>query len=150
MRHIIKEKVDIVSSWDDDDTIVFCNETILHPAIIRLKEPFKRNFISGEFSRHAVVKRDNNECQYCAKKIVRADVTIDHILPKSRGGGNSFLNCVVACKACNCKKSNNTPEEVGMKLLRKPFVPLPSVLQNVRSSAENIEIWHDEWKHYIK
>ena len=73
------------------------------------------------FSRLAVLRRDRYRCAYCG----RTGTTIDHIVPKSRGGRTSWTNCVAACASCNGKKANATPEEAGMRLTIVPRVPSP-------------------------
>ena len=65
-------------------------------------------------------KRDNSECQYCGTK---KDLTLDHVIPSSRGGAHSWLNLVTACKRCNAKKGDYTPEEAGMIHKKKPHKP---------------------------
>lgn len=67
-------------------------------------------------SRKNLWKRDKGMCQYCSKKLKTTDMTIDHLLPKSRGGKTCFENCVISCIKCNVKKDNKTPVEAGMKL----------------------------------
>lgn len=94
------------------------------PEIIRLisydKYP-KRKVI---FCRRALWKRDCQRCQYCGKKPRYDEITIDHVIPRSRGGQSCFENCVLACLKCNLKKRNRTPEESGMALMKKPSVPI--------------------------
>jgi len=75
------------------------------------------------FSRKNIYKRDNYTCQYCGKKFRPEDLTIDHVIPKSKGGETTWENCVLACLWCNMKKGNRTLKEAGMKLLRKPEKP---------------------------
>jgi 5-methylcytosine-specific restriction endonuclease McrA len=73
------------------------------------------------YSRKNVLIRDGHTCQYCGSK---DDITIDHILPRSRRGKSTFLNCVASCKECNIhKKQDKTPEECGMKLRKAPHEP---------------------------
>lgn len=74
-------------------------------------------------SSRAIYKRDGWICQYCGKSVDRETASIDHVYPRSRGGGWTWLNCVTSCKACNNKKGNRTPEEAGMPLRNLPFVP---------------------------
>lgn len=71
------------------------------------------------WSKRNVLARDKHKCQYCGTK---AD-TIDHVTPKSKGGRNGWLNTVAACKPCNTKKDNKTPEQAGMTLRKKPYQP---------------------------
>jgi 5-methylcytosine-specific restriction endonuclease McrA len=70
-------------------------------------------------SRRNILERDGHTCQYCG----HFGDTIDHVHPRSRGGGNSWANCVCACAPCNRKKKNMTPREAGMKLLSQPRRP---------------------------
>lgn len=74
-------------------------------------------------SRRALLLRDNYTCQYCGSQPGRENLTIDHVIPRSRGGRTEWENVVVACGACNRKKGNRTPEEAGMRLLHKPHRP---------------------------
>ncbi|MCS6773267.1 MAG: HNH endonuclease [Anaerolineae bacterium] len=74
-------------------------------------------------SRRALLLRDNYTCQYCGAQPAREQLTIDHVIPRSRGGRTEWENVVIACAACNRRKGNRTPEEANMKLLRKPHRP---------------------------
>ncbi|GIJ45943.1 HNH endonuclease [Virgisporangium aliadipatigenens] len=76
------------------------------------------------WSRPGVMVRDNRCCAYCGRE---AD-TIDHVLPRSRGGGNTWLNTVAACYACNQRKGDRTPSEARMPLRHKPVVPTWSLV----------------------
>lgn len=75
------------------------------------------------FSRRNVHRRDRNACQYCGLHPGTEELTIDHVMPKSRGGHSSWINCVSACVPCNAKKSNRTPLGAGMRLIRQPIEP---------------------------
>lgn len=70
-----------------------------------------------------VFRRDAHACQYCGERPKRTDLTIDHVMPSSRGGLNNWTNCVTACKECNTRKGNRTPEEAKMPLAVKPIRP---------------------------
>lgn len=72
------------------------------------------------WSRASVIRRDKGRCGYCGKP---CGSTVDHILPTSRGGKNTWKNTIAACDPCNQRKKNMTPEEAGMRLLFKPTVP---------------------------
>jgi CRISPR/Cas system Type II protein with McrA/HNH and RuvC-like nuclease domain len=93
--------------------------------MIRLKRIVKviKSLTRIAYSKHSVHIRDNFTCQYCDKKLTQKLATIDHILPKSRGGGNTWENTVTACIPCNNKKDCRTPAEANMKLTRKPSMP---------------------------
>ena len=75
------------------------------------------------FSRRNVAKRDHHTCQYCGAQPGWESITIDHVVPRSRGGGSSWTNCVAACFRCNARKADRTPEQAGMKLRRRPARP---------------------------
>ena len=74
-------------------------------------------------SRRNIFERDKHVCQYCHKRFSKSELTIDHVLPRSRGGADTWQNLVLACVKCNHKKSNLTPGEAHMNLLRPPSAP---------------------------
>jgi 5-methylcytosine-specific restriction endonuclease McrA len=142
-KYLAKDKVEIISSWDD--IISWGSGSIQYPAILRLKYHTRRNYFNSDFSRPAIIKRDRGYCQYCGRKLSAPQITIDHVIPKDHGGGNSFANCVVSCQECNNKKGNRTPEQAGMVLIRKPTHPSFSNHQ----SLDSRELWHPEWDYYL-
>jgi 5-methylcytosine-specific restriction endonuclease McrA len=75
------------------------------------------------FNRRAIYNRDQYTCQYCGERPGSRELTIEHIVPKSKGGNTSWHNCVLACTSCNSKKANRTPEQANMPLIRQPFKP---------------------------
>ena len=75
------------------------------------------------FSRLNVYARDESACQYCGRRRARAELNLDHVIPRSRGGSTSWENVVCSCVACNLRKGGRTPEEAGMRLLRQPSRP---------------------------
>ena len=90
------------------------------PSVIRLTDykhiPFERKSLS----RKNILLRDHYTCQYCGKVFNPADLTLDHVMPRSRGGSSNWDNLVACCKRCNNRKGNKLPDEVGMKLLKRP------------------------------
>jgi 5-methylcytosine-specific restriction endonuclease McrA len=76
-----------------------------------------------KFCARAIWERDGGVCQYTGRKLRPSEGNIDHIVPRSRGGKTSWENCVLADKRVNSRKGNRLPEEVGLRLLRQPFVP---------------------------
>jgi 5-methylcytosine-specific restriction endonuclease McrA len=75
------------------------------------------------FSRRNVAKRYHHTCQYCGAQPGAEAITIDHVVPRSRGGASSWTNCVAACESCNALKADRTPEQAGMHLRKRPARP---------------------------
>ncbi|WP_051338571.1 HNH endonuclease [Streptomyces flavidovirens] len=93
------------------------------PQVIRLcryvRVPFRRQ---APWSRRGVLIRDQHRCAYCGRRAT----TVDHVVPKAQGGGDGWLNTVASCAEDNHRKADRTPDEAGMPLLRRPFVPSPA------------------------
>jgi hypothetical protein len=92
-----------------------------------VKMAYNKLYAPAIVSRHNVLTRDNRKCAYCGGKAT----TIDHITPKSKGGGMTWTNLISACQKCNNKKDNRTPEEAHMPLLFKPYVPTRAELRGL-------------------
>lgn len=90
------------------------------PSVIRLTEYVHIPYKGVMLNRQNLFKRDNNRCVYCG---VKHDLTLDHVQPRSRGGKTVWTNLVTACKACNSRKGDRTPEEAKMPLPYRPFKP---------------------------
>jgi 5-methylcytosine-specific restriction endonuclease McrA len=75
------------------------------------------------FSRRNIFRRDRNTCQYCGKRPAADELSIDHVVPRSRGGTSTWENCVLACLGCNRRKADRTPREAGMRLRVMPVRP---------------------------
>jgi 5-methylcytosine-specific restriction endonuclease McrA len=90
------------------------------PSVIRLNRYVRAPYKGVALTRQNIFRRDNFECQYCG---TRKELTLDHIIPSSRGGQHTWINLVTACKSCNAKKGDYTPEEASMPLRRKPHKP---------------------------
>ena len=91
------------------------------PSVIRLTLRVRRPFIERRLTRQEVFARDGFTCQYCERET--RELTLDHVVPRSQGGGHSWENVVSACRLCNRRKGGRTPEQAGMKLLSEPRVP---------------------------
>lgn len=85
-------------------------------------------------SRRALFQRDHHACQYCGDKPIALEV--EHIVPRAQGGKNHWLNVTTACRTCNAKKRDRTPDEAGMKLLSKPYAPTKIAMIASRGHAE--------------
>ena len=78
---------------------------------------------TATFSRRNLYKRDHNTCQYCGSRPGTSELSIDHVVPRSRGGTSSWENCVLACVRCNSRKADRLAHEAGMRLIAKPKAP---------------------------
>jgi len=111
------------------------------PEIILLKG--FNGFIRKEvrFSRRNIFERDKQVCQYCGHRLAKSELTIDHVIPQSKGGNDTWENLVLACVNCNVKKANRTPREARMPLIRKPSKPswLPTL--GSRIPAQKMTSW---------
>ena len=90
------------------------------PSVIRLLEYRRIPFQGRALSRKNILVRDRYTCQYCHKTFSGGDLTLDHVIPRSRAGETSWENMVACCHTCNNRKGSRTPEEAGMRLLRQP------------------------------
>lgn len=119
--------------------------TIRVPATLRLIKRVNKRWRLPKFRKKVLFNRDSWSCQYCNKIVDREGATIEHIFPSSRGGETSWQNCVTACKSCNKRKANRTPDEAGMKLLKQPIQPTALHFWDaMRSNA-----WHEDWAMFL-
>jgi 5-methylcytosine-specific restriction endonuclease McrA len=88
------------------------------PRIVRLLGYDRLPREDVKLNRRNLFARDRNQCQYCGKHFPTSDLSIDHVLPRTQGGGESWENLVCACIWCNAKKGGRTPEQASMKLIR--------------------------------
>ncbi len=117
------------------------------PSIIRLKSYVRiRNQNVVRFCRENIYKRDRYTCQYCDSIFGSKELTLDHVLPVSKGGQKSWTNIVTACRDCNQKKGNKTPREAEMPLIAKPAEP--RWIQKVDVSISTT-MAPDSWRVYL-
>jgi 5-methylcytosine-specific restriction endonuclease McrA len=111
------------------------------PSVIRLNRYVNAPYKGVNLTRQNIFKRDNFECQYCGTK---RDLTIDHVIPRAKGGKDSWTNLITACKRCNAKKGDYTPEEANMPLKHKPVKPSYAIfLKDYANGHAN------EWEEYL-
>lgn len=124
VKLISVEKAEPVETEGEPVKIRCVNGYFSIPSVLRLKNkiPWRSIGYQFKFNRRSMLIRDNYACQYCGKKVGK-NASIDHILPKSRGGKTNFINCVTCCRDCNNWKDNKTPKEAGMRLIKKPKNP---------------------------
>lgn len=121
------------------------------PAIITTKAARKRSLVTRPaFSRYGLFARDGFMCMYCAQELPVRALTIDHIVPRSRGGRHTWTNTCSACARCNQKKADRTPEEANMQLLGVPYEPNVYehlYLQNRRIVADQMDFLQSGFRH---
>lgn len=123
------------------DTIGLVNRVIRVPRVIALTtfDRFPRRTV--RFSRINIMSRDQNTCQYCGRRLPRAELNLDHVNPRSRGGLSTWENVVTSCIACNRKKAGKTPAEAGMKLIRRPLRPKWTPLYRLPLASKPYPEW---------
>jgi len=104
--------------------------------VYRVRQIYRR---AVAWSRKNVMIRDRHTCVYCG---TRSNLNIDHVLPRSRGGGNTFENTVTSCVTCNCKKGNRTPAEAGMAFRKRGYNPWqPTVMEFLSRSLDGAGVY---------
>jgi len=134
-------KAEILKS--SDTPILAGSKSFIRPIIIRLLNYVRYRVNKLRINRQRLFKRDNFQCAYCGSK---KNLTIDHILPKSRGGKNTWMNLITCCSGCNRLKDNRTPEESNMKLNFYPYEP--NIFSEVINPSVE-KVWLDFKKNYF-
>ncbi len=111
------------------------------PSVVRLKRYVRVPYRKVLLTRRNVIRRDRHRCAYCGSA---ERLTIDHVLPKSRGGPDTWENLVAACTLCNNRKGNRTPEEAGFTLQTRPFRP-----SHVMYMRDLVGTGEEAWKPYL-
>lgn len=111
------------------------------PKVIRLLgyDKLPRNEV--KLNRRNIFARDNNRCQYCGDKYPTSELSLDHIIPRSQGGGASWQNLVCCCVACNTRKGGRTPRQAAMPLIKKPVKPKTNPVLHIRLGSGKYESW---------
>lgn len=136
-----------LNEYDEtEEWVCSVNFRVQVPRIIRLLtyDRVPRNMV--KFSRRNVFLRDEHRCQYCRKHFGTQQLSLDHVLPRSRGGGMTWDNIVCACLKCNVRKGGRTPQEAGMQLFRKPFRPQRSPFLSHQLQTEK----YAEWQPFLR
>ena len=130
MSLLLRDRVD--PATEERFTVQGIGDPLVLPTVIRLRRYVRVPRRGVRWSRRGVLQRDGFQCIYCAiqaggqqqnRLLTKSDFTIDHIVPRSRGGGNVWSNTACACPVCNQRKGNRMPHEAGMNLLWEPKTP---------------------------
>ncbi len=124
-------------------TIRSASQVLSLPSVIRLIYLSRRPYHRRKMTRYEIFNRDRYACQYCGKQ--SHQLTLDHVIPRNRGGKHTWENLVSACASCNRRKAGRTPAQANMKLLHQPFRPKFSSFHLINYSLPKQE----EWDKYI-
>ena len=116
------------------------------PSVIRLLEYRRIPRQTRALSRKNILMRDRYTCQYCHRTMPSGELTLDHVIPRSRAGESAWENLVACCHSCNNHKGSRTPEEAGMKLLRQPR---PFSLHTSRHLMRMLGTGETQWRKYL-
>lgn len=137
--------VDSPAGADEDDIVRTIRFNVRVPRVILLIFFDRLPSKEVKFTRHNVFERDEYICQYCHQRFDSSRLNLDHVVPRERGGGTNWENIVCSCMPCNSRKSNRTPQEAGLKLLRKPRKPKWRPFLHVSHAARV----HESWRHFL-
>jgi 5-methylcytosine-specific restriction endonuclease McrA len=126
---------------DQHDWIGMVKGHLAVPRVIRMMHFDRHRRVRVPLSRRNIYLRDGNTCQYCGKKFPTSELSLDHVIPRSRGGESSWTNLVCACTNCNSKKAAKTPSEARMHLIRAP--------RKIAAPAQLIRVQHESWAHFV-
>ncbi len=138
---LLKDKAEIIERGDW--RLHSATAAIVRPVVIRLLSYIRipRDAHRRKITRRAVFARDDWMCQYCG---ARSNLTVDHVVPRSKGGASSWENIVASCAPCNRRKGNALLRHAGMKLIKEPRTPSPHVFIQVASPTIPIA-----WRAYL-
>ena len=130
-----------------DDPLPLVGRAVRVPRVLHLLRYDRSPRFIVRLSRRNLMLRDGFQCQYCGKRPQQRDLNIDHVVPRSRGGQDSWENLVISCRTCNLKKGRRTPVEAGMVLSRVPAAPRWSPATQIRLSCYQP---FSEWEPFLK
>jgi 5-methylcytosine-specific restriction endonuclease McrA len=141
---LVQGKVEPLVNYSEEirspSTVIRC------PAVVRILRPTKGMKKGIKFSKQNVAARDGHRCQYCLVRLTLSQITYDHVFPRSRGGETNWDNIVTACRPCNFKKEDKTPQEAGMKLHSIPRKPGSLPVEPLPIMGD----MPDEWMAWVK
>lgn len=136
---LFKEKAELVEA--SEARLRSERTSVPVPLVIRLHKYISLpHGLSCGPTRRWILARDQYQCQYCGAQPPRHDLTLDHIIPRARGGQHTWENLVACCRRCNNRKGGRTPQEANLTLLRRPFRPRYTVLVALADTGAP-EVW---------
>jgi 5-methylcytosine-specific restriction endonuclease McrA len=124
-----------------EDWIRSVNFEIQVPRVVRLLFYDRVPRQTIRFNRRNIFARDGNRCQYCGKKFPTSELSLDHVLPRSRGGETTWENIVCCCVSCNVRKGGRTPHEAHVSLVKTPAKPKRSPLLSIKLGNPKYQSW---------
>ena len=132
------------TSWKRAIILLFKQKAkLISQKVIRLVNFVKIPFQTQQLihpTKQNIIKRDNRECQYCGTK---SHLTVDHVIPRSKGGQNTWENLVACCETCNVKKGNQDLDKIDMKLRSTPKKPVSKIMLILNNTSD------DEWREFL-
>jgi 5-methylcytosine-specific restriction endonuclease McrA len=127
----------------DDDGLPIVGGEVRAPRVLHLLRYDRAPRVAVRLTRRNLMIRDGFQCQYCGRSPTHRDLNVDHVVPRSRGGQDSWENLVVSCRTCNLRKGRRTPVEAGMNLLTVPQRPRWTTATQIRLvTREPFAEWH--------
>ncbi len=114
------------------------------PEVVQLCDYDRVPSFEAPFTRSSLLRRDDHRCQYCGVRPPQSQLTVDHVVPRSRGGRTNWENCVVACIRCNARKGDRPPSTAGLRLQRSPRAPRWAPHLQVRPAE-----WPGSWSQFL-
>lgn len=130
-----------------DDSVAIIGGALRVPRVLHLQRYDRTPRIAVRLTRRNLMFRDGHQCQYCGKKPPIRDLNIDHVMPRSRGGADTWENLVTTCRVCNLRKGSRTPEEANMRLPRRPTRPKWSTSAQILLGAA---LKYREWEPFLQ
>lgn len=132
---------------EEDDAVPVVGGALRVPRVLHLYRYDRTPRVTVRLTRRNLMFRDAHQCQYCGKRPPVRDLNIDHVMPRSRGGDDTWENLVTACRVCNLRKGWRTPEEANMRLQRRPFRPKWSMTAQILLGSATK---YREWDPFLK
>lgn len=138
-------KVEVVEEHEEEIHSISFSMKI--PSVLRMLLPVRlKRRAPVKFTRLNIFTRDGFKCQYCGDKFETEDLTFDHVVPVAQGGKKTWENITTACVLCNSQKEGRTPQQAGMKLLKKPKQPVWAQVVTVTMGLRKTP---DNWASYL-
>jgi 5-methylcytosine-specific restriction endonuclease McrA len=138
---IILKKAEVIAN-NNGKKIRSVKDAFAWPSVIRITRYVNVTFKKVILTRKNIFRRDSYKCAYCGRSDL--PLTVDHIIPRARGGEDSWENLVTACVHCNNKKGDKTPAEANLKMLVRPYKP--NHIMFIKNTVGKID---DNWKPYL-